>query len=262
MLLFMYYILILCTILCIYRFWKCFRHLLKFFIRRVTVTKSSPYRSPASSMLFCKCSVGVSLNEMLGVKDWFVKLFPLQQKDMLFIEYSIFNNVSSNSLWYNIACSICFNNAIFIIQISLSRKLPHQVALDELNFHSILYFDRRPKMLLYFRIWLIFFAVVLKVFPLSLTMHVVVPFFAKNSLSAWMKSSAIIILCNFNWAAQIASLVKINLHALHPCFSSLYKWGHQSLLRLLWMVQWSVFKILVAYLWLELTCLLIVVALV
>ena len=119
-----------------------------------------------------------------------------------------------------------------MIPISFSTKQPHQSALDKLNFHSILCFDKKPKMSLSFRIWLIHFAVVFKAFAFSMTMRFGVfainEFFAKvrvSSLNAWIKSSTIIIQYNFNWTAWITALVKITMYALHSCFFSLYKIG-------------------------------------
>ena len=60
-----------CCFSCKYSVLNCFQrrsqHLLKYFIRRVTVTTSSPYKSP-SLMLSSRCCVGELLNKMLGIK--------------------------------------------------------------------------------------------------------------------------------------------------------------------------------------------------
>ena len=124
-----------------------------YFILRVTVRTSSPYKSSFSS----RCRVSVLLNKML-IFNWSVKFFPHITKKYV-IQKSTQRSVICLQVNYNVTLPV-----LFTLITLFSMKPPHQGALDKLNFHSILCSDKKPKMPLPFRIWLIHLAIVFKIF--------------------------------------------------------------------------------------------------
>ena len=137
-----------------------------------------------------------------------------------------------------------------MIQISLSKKTPSQGVLEKSNFHSTLCVDRKQNMFSSFHNWLIHLAVVLKVFVLSLWVLVShfmlqIPFVHEwNPLQSYFYiASSELLKSQRKWRL----LCMFYVLTYQPCTTG----GQQSLLRLLWKVQISVYEILVAYSLLE-----------